>query len=325
MANVDQGLQSAQPEVFEQYPVASFAIAGNAPIAFPALDIQETGGNRLVKQERPYRDGAKLDDTGAEVRGFRVMALFDNSIDEPGIPADPPLYPTICNRLIEYFAKHETGDLVLPTRGKIRVRAHTYERMESASDRDLARITFVFLEDNEDTVDRASLGEPTVRASSKRLAEQTTFSGYSDGFCDENLNTLTDTLSEIQGLMALPGETVETLEARVRGTRRSIQATRESGEALGRLVGGLFLEPRSGGTHRQLGKLSDQLAQASDERSRSRSRLLAYRVRQSASIYAIAALVKQPADKLIELNAGRIPDLLRIDGGTVIRIYERAP
>ena len=48
-------------EIFEKMPAAQFTVAG-LTLGFPVLRIQQSGGNRIVKRERPYRDGAKLDD-----------------------------------------------------------------------------------------------------------------------------------------------------------------------------------------------------------------------------------------------------------------------
>jgi prophage DNA circulation protein len=321
----DEGLVAATPEVFGQYPVGSWSVAGAAPVSFPVLDVKETGGNRLVQHERPFRDGAKLDDTGATARTFTLTCLFDNSIEEPDIPADPPLYPTVLNLLLESFGKHETGDLVVPTRGKIRARAQTYTRAESHAARDSATLDLVFIEDNEDSVDARSLGEPTVRASALRLSEHCTYSAQSEGMDDENLNSLTDTLSEVQGLLAAPGENVETIEAQTRRNRRAIEATVEAGETLGRQVGGLFNEPRGASSTRQLRRLADQQAKAADEKSRGRPRLVPYTVRSEVSIFAVAVLVRQPAERLMDINAGRLADPLRIPAGTTIRVYERAP
>lgn len=321
----DEGEIDAVPEVFGQYPVASWTVADAAIVRFPVDGISETGGNRLVRHERPYRDGAKLDDTGSTARVFRLQAVFDNSIEEPDIPTDPPLYPAVLNALLESFRKHETGDLVVPTRGKVRARAESYDRQEAFGERDAARVTLTWVEDNEDTVDAASLGEPTVRASALRLSEQVTYTSESDGMEDENLNSLSDTASELQGLMAAPGETVETIEATTRRNRRAIQATIESGETLGRQVGGLFSSPKGSTGTRQLRKLQDRQAQAADERTRGKPRLVPYTVRNTISIFAVSVLLKQSAEALLEANAGRLPDPLQIQAGTTIRVFERAP
>jgi hypothetical protein len=59
--------------IFEQYPVASFAVRGD-PIYFAVESIEEDGGNRIVRRRRPYRDGAKLDDTGSNEKVFTLTA-----------------------------------------------------------------------------------------------------------------------------------------------------------------------------------------------------------------------------------------------------------
>src|SRR5690242_2889711 len=94
-------------EIFERYPVAKWRVGSGAPIAFPIQEITETGGNRIVPHERPYRDGGKLDDTGCKPTTWRFRAIFNNSIAEQDL-ANAVLYPTVLRALIRSFRMHET-------------------------------------------------------------------------------------------------------------------------------------------------------------------------------------------------------------------------
>jgi len=168
-----------QETVSEQYPIAKFEVQGRAE-TFVVTSIEEAGGNRIVRHERPFRDGSKLDDTGSDPITWTIESVFNNTIQEDGLGPDP-LYPTVLNRIIRLFNVHETGNLTVPTRGTIRARAHTYRRREGSDPVDEASVTFVFIEDNEDAVERGALKEPTARAMLIRLVQQTRFDQESTG------------------------------------------------------------------------------------------------------------------------------------------------
>jgi len=113
----DPSFDRADLEEFEQYSVASWTV-NNRTLAFPAKVINDNGGNRIVQRERPFRDGAKLDDTGSRATVWAFEVLFENSIEESGLEINAmPLYPDVINAIIESFKTHETGDLVVPTVG----------------------------------------------------------------------------------------------------------------------------------------------------------------------------------------------------------------
>ncbi|HZL96151.1 MAG TPA: DNA circularization N-terminal domain-containing protein, partial [Vicinamibacterales bacterium] len=105
-------------EIFPRYPPASWQVPGRALITFLVEDIQEDGGNRLVAHERPYRDGAKHDDTGSRAKRWAITSPSYNDHTEEGVEQNQ--YPAVLNALIDSFDVHETGTLTLPTRGAVR-------------------------------------------------------------------------------------------------------------------------------------------------------------------------------------------------------------
>jgi hypothetical protein len=224
--------------IFEQYPAASFA-AGGVTVAFPVSDIQEDGGNRIVERERPYREGAKLDDTGAKAKRWVLTCCFENTIVEPGVDdanGGDPLYPDVMNSLIDLFEIHETGDLVVPTRGRIRARAESYSRSEGSTDkRDSATLTLTFVEDNEDNVGPQSFSAPTAEANARRLKEQTTFDSESAGMGDPSLEDLED--ADLEDATTSPFDTVSDIDTEVRKVEDAtsqVKRTYDEPESLGR-------------------------------------------------------------------------------------------
>ena len=311
--------------VFGNYPVARWQVGTSAPVTFPVQQVTESGGNRLVMHERPYRDGAKLDDTGSKPRTFALTAIFNNSINEPGIdPSGPPLYPTLLRQLIRSFDLHETGTLTLPTVGNVRCRAQDYSRKEAPELSDTALLDLTFVQDNEDSLERTVLNPPGVVATIVRLAEQTQFTAQKDGIWSEDLGTLRERASEIESLMKAPGRAVGDVATVVRAHRRSLEsllntAREESG------VDGIFGEPRASRTERQLQEMLDREAQAEAERTASRPRTKAFVVDvEVTSIYEIAARLGQDATELMDLNAARIDDPFTLTRGEVIRVFETA-
>lgn len=310
-------------EVFERYPLARWVV-GSVSVTFPIIELTEQGGNRIVLQERPFRDGAKLDDTGSKPRQWSLQALFTNRLEEPGITT--ALYPTALRALIRSFDLHETGTLTLPTVGDVRARAQDYTRKESPETDDSATLDCTFIEDNEDALDRAQLQPPSVAATLVRLAEQTQFTAQSQGVWNEDLASLREVCSEIEGLMRAPGRSVTDLGARVRAHRRALQSVIDTAASEASTSGGLFSDPRGSELERQLRIIMDREAQAEDERVQSRPRTRGYTIDvERTSIFEVAARLNQDAEELLELNSARVDDPFLLTRGQVIRVFESPP
>jgi prophage DNA circulation protein len=298
---------------------------GKAPIVeFPITDFTQTGGNRIVLHERPFRDGARLDDTGSKPRAWSFTAHFSNRIQEPGVSSAIPLYPQILRQLIRSFDEHETGDLILPPVGKVRARAGDYTWNETPDDDDAATLTLTFTEDNEDALDRAVLNLPGVTATIFKLAEQTTFTAQKNGSWNDDLVSLTEVCAEIEGLMLAPGRGVADLGAVIRAHRRALQGL---GETTATVLGqeDRLSEPRASDTHRQVRTMMDREAQAEEERTQSRPRTKAFLIDvERTSIFEVAARFDQDAEELLDLNGARIEDPFLLVRGDVIRIFESA-
>ena len=309
-------------DIFERYPAGKFKVGASA-VSFPVQTVTETGGNRIVPQARVGRPGAKLDSTGEKPRQWTVTTLFAD-IDEPDVSSRRVIYPRLLRLLLQLCAKQETGTLTLPTVGDVRARLDSYTRDERSEERDCARVSLVFIEDNEDALSRAALAPASVTATVVRLAEQTQFSAEKDGIWNPKLGTIRERMSELESLMKAPGRSVADVATVVRAHRRSIQsllntAREESG------AGGIFGEPRASHTERQLQTLSDREAQAEVERTASRPRTKAFVVDvELTSLYEIAARLNQDAAELIDLNAARVDDPFTLTRGEVIRVFESA-
>ena len=311
-------------EIFSKYPTASWRVGDGETLFFPVVDITENGGKRIVQHQRPNRPGAKLQDTGCKARSWTFTAIFNNSIQE-GVQNGVPLYPQRLRQILRSLDTAETGTLVLPTVGKVRARPETYERKESPEQQDTAALSMTFVEDNEESLDRAALNPPSVVATLLKLAEQTTFTLQRNGISDSGLS-LTEFAAEVEGLLLAPGRAVADLGAVVRSHRRAIQRMIDAATTAADSDGGLFSEPRGSEMQRQLRILLDREAAAEDERTSSRPRTVAFVIDvEETSIIEVAARVDQDAEELMDLNAARVADPLYLTRGEVIRIYESQP
>jgi len=312
-------------EIFEQYPVGSWRTATTEAIEFAVVDVQETGGNRIVRHAIPHRPGAKCESTGEKERCWSVTAIFNNSIEE-GVRDGVPLYPERLRQLLRSFRTGETGWLVLPTTGEVRARLEEYDRAERSEQRDTATLVLKFVEDNEESLDRAALNPPSVVATLVKLAEQTVFSAQRQGLHTPELIGLQEFAAQVEGLLLAPGRAAADLGAIVRAHRRAIQRMIDAATTAANDTGGLFSEPRGSETERQLRTLMDREAAAEDERVSSRPRTKAFVIDvEETSIFEVAARVDQDAEELMDLNASRVDDPFRLTRGEVIRIFESAP
>jgi prophage DNA circulation protein len=311
--------------VFEQYPIGSWQVPGGDVIEFAVVDITESGGQRIVPHRRPHRPGAKLESTGEKERTWNVTLLFNNSLTE-GVVDGVPLYPQRLRQLLRSFKVPETGTLVLPTTGKVRARPDAYERRETSAERDTATLVCTWIEDNEESLERAALNPPSVVATLVKLAEQTEFTAQRQGLHTPELISLTEFASQVEGLLLAPGRAVSDLGSVIKAHRRAIQRMVDAATTAANDTGGLFSEPKGSETQRQLRILLDRESLAENERTSARPRPKSFVIDvEVTSLYEVAARVGQPVDELMDLNSARIADPFYLTRGQVILIFESAP
>jgi hypothetical protein len=306
-----------------QFSVMSFSVAGTK-VSFPVVMDDVSGGNRIIRIPRPNREGEKLDDTGADARIWTPRAVFGNNIWEEGLDPNVPLYPDLMLAVLRLFAKHETGDLFVPTDGLARARAHQFKRSTPEDSVDFAVLDLTFIEDSEDSIDAAAFANPTVLGRHLRLAEQTAFSmEYEDNWSDL-VTEIKVLCSDLEGIMQAPGRYVEDAQAQARaiaGAIGDVVRTAEEQTGLAREGG---TSPPAPVAVQRLASLLDLSWVAAEERQRSLPATVPYDVAVKTTIFEIAALVKQPAEVLLDLNGERIEDPFYVPPGTY-RVYQHWP
>jgi hypothetical protein len=322
--------------VFELFTVASWQVGDSPVIRFPITgQLQQSVGNRLVRHERAYRRGAKLDGTGAQPDEFQFTARFNNSIREPGLENNPePLYPNMLRAFMATLGQQRTGTLVVPTVGAVRARIEKCVRQEDFAERDEATLQITAVEDNEDAIATAAFALPSARATVTKQAGQTVFSAEAAGaMANEDLFRLKPATIDIESLLLAPGRVLADLESQVKMQRFAVQRMRRAqaefardvvslGGAGGGSDGGTN-EPRGSAFFRSLLRLEDTLARSSDEKFASRPRIRSFVVDVPiTSLFEIAARLKQDAAALLELNGERVADPFGLEQGEVIRVFE---
>lgn len=306
------------PTINEQFPVASFTSDGGSKIAFPITNLSETGGNRVIEQERAYRDGAKLDDTGAVATRWSFSCLFHNSIQEKGLEVNGKnLYPDVLDDLINAFLVHETGDLVVPTRGSVRVRCESYTRTESNDPRECALLDVVFIEDNEDGVDFSFLSSPSVQATGITLADKTTFSAQERGLWTNPFYAVKDFARNIEGLINAPGDFVNDVRAQAKGAGAAVDRARNSGRDRSTPGRDVLLTPEATVAERSLQLAKEKMMRARSEARRNQPKLQARVFSRNLSLADIAFEFKVDYTDLLFSNP-QIENPRNVPAGTTV-------
>jgi len=309
-----------EPEIFARYAVASWTILGDE-IRFPVLTIGEEGGLRVVRRQRPYRKGAKLDSTGPKEIAWDVDTIWSNVIEEPDLKQGNVLYPARLHAMLATVDLDQTGTLVLPTRGPIRCKLETYHRQESFEERDTARVRFTFVEDNEDKVDANSFQAPSVRATIRRGVDETNFSLESTGSFSDLMRQMEDAADQLQDAIAAPGELVQDVDQKAARFIRIVDNVVNQFNVSEQFGRDRLNDPESHAAYRQAMILKDRAATAVDEKTSSLPRIVNFITTHTVSIFDIAVELGQDPSQLMDLN-NRIEDFLAIEVGVPVRVFE---
>lgn len=310
--------------LWEGYEPASFKADGEETIRFMARSIVETGGVTIAARRRPYRDGAKLDALGAleDKWDFEALFLSDEDAQEPGVTDDGglPMYPDRLQALIDAFKTGKTGVFNLPWKRGLRAKCGSWTRRDVADEhRNGAVFAGQFIEDNEDSVDREAIVKPSARGALDRKVQEATFDAEASATWDSSLADWNGAVAELVGIMNTPGEYVGQLRTAVARLQGMVSMVRDafSSPFEGR---DQFRDPESIQMRLRLLEIEDLIALAEEQARSSEIKTRTYFPPTDTDIWAIAALLKQPAPTLVELNAADFDDLGYIEGGVGVRV-----
>jgi len=311
--------------IFEAYGPATWTVGGQT-LAFPVVAINEGGGNRISRDERPMRDGAHLQDTGSQPVVFSFDCIFDNGLvafdaesQLQQINGGLELYPDVLNSLLDSFGVHETGDLYVPTRGKVRARADSYTRDETAEVLNSARVRLTFCVDNEDGLDFGGFEPPAVSASAITVAQAVELEAETSDAWDGSVTDLTELANNIEGLANAPGDymsDVETQAKIIKNAHDKVVKVHTDKTKDGRA--GLN-DPESTTLYKHLSALKEMAGQASQSSRRGTTTYITKTYTTRTSLMQVAALELQLYDTLVAINP-QLEDPLDIPAGTGVRV-----
>lgn len=304
-------------ELYKQFPPCSWMVGNNSAIYFPILTINETGGARIVERKRPYRRGAKLDDTGREAYHWKLTAVFHNSILEEGMEINGmPLFPNVLNALLSTVGTAQTGDLILPTRGIQRARFASYSRVDTFDSRDYAVVDLEFIEDNEDKITIERYTSLRLQGNGETKIEEAIFSAQSEGSWSGSLEDLTELVRGIEGYASAPDDFRRDLEGQANTVLQLHQRVVSANQKAATDGRDAFFYPSSHKAQRDLATLSEMCAQ---ERQSARRSITSIVCGRDQSLADVSAMVGQPIETLLEINF-QLDDPFFIEAGTVVRI-----
>jgi hypothetical protein len=322
----DKDVAAAFVDYFKEYGPATWTVGGNK-VGFPVLKISQSGGNRIIRHERPRRNGAKCDDMGSKPNVFTIEAMFDNGLlvlpDAELVLKDInggiDLYPDVLNLLLLSFDTHETGDLYVPTVGKVRARAEDYNRNEVATVRNNGTLSLTFVVDNEDSLDATAFQPPSVSASAIKVAEAAELEAEKTGAWDGSIADLTEVANNIEGLANAPGDFLNDVEAQSAAMKSAHDKVVKAHTDVYHEGRDLLLDPESTTLWKHLQALKEMAGQSTERSRRGKPGYVTRTYTTRMSIFDVAALERQDASILVQINP-QLDDPLDIPIGTGVRI-----
>lgn len=304
----------------------SFEIDGDR-IAFAALVIGESGGNRIAERERMWRPGARIDGTGSKADRWQTTAVFFNDMREPGVSANP--YPDELEKLKKLLKRSatQTGTLTLSTVGPKRCKAAEWHEERTFERRDYAALSITWIEDNEEALTESTFTAPNARSAAVALASDVVEGCAYLGVWSPDVAELEAIAAKLERLALQADAQSNDLEQTARELGGSIgriessflpsSTSLQAGDVMiGETTQSLLSDPSAHKTLVSLRELAEMAAQAValvPGRSRPRSITYAY----SISIIDVAIEQGVQLEKLVELNTS-LPEPFMIPANTPI-------
>lgn len=304
-------------------PALSWQPDGEEKVTFTCASIQESFDPRLVKRERPYRYGAKLDDTGCGPITWSVRTDMFDGLIEDGVPTNQ--FTEIEPKLFLLCQTGKTGFLTLPTRGIVRAKVASWKRGDDLSERDVAQVDITWIEDNEEDIDFYSFEEFSARATSQSFAKLTTQDLGAIGISDIDTQSLQNSAFQLEDAAKSPGNNLQEIEARARqlaAKAAKIEQYYTSGPPDADQITNLLGVPDSYSAIRRLRNLRDTAQRAVYEQVSSQPKVIVYKPQRNSSAMEIALETKNTFGDVLQLNKNLL-DVFFIPKNTPVRVYDR--
>lgn len=296
-------------EQFAKWPPMTWTVGGRTH-QVPIQTLKRTVSNRLAPHKRPYRKGARHDNTGPDPVSWEVtmIAGVNAHVFFPSIPAD--YYPNGIKALELSFELEETGTLVTPY-GEKRCKASSCltmwdRRGEAGTDGQATAL--VWVEDNEDDTDLAAFEPPTARvAGSGQVDAFLGFAAQAGAGAGDFFDSMKEAMRELKAIANYPGEAIQQMVTRVAIVTGAVKSTVDAyaSAPVGTLntMSALLNDPLAGPALRKLEQIVDTACKAAEDEARRNNgaRTIKYYDR-TVSIFEVAVDVSQSAKELMKIN-----------------------
>lgn len=313
-------------EQFAKWPPMTWTVGGKTH-QVPAVTLKRTVGNRLAAHKRPYRKGARHDNTGPDPVNWEVTLVSGTHAHEfyAQIPSD--YYPNGIKALELSSDLEETGTLVTPygeKRCKLSTVSTLWDRRGEAGANGQATV-IVWVEDNEDDTDLAAFEPPQARVAGPGQVDA--FLGFAAQVgvgAGDFFDSMKEGMRELKALADYPGEALAQMVTRVSIITGAVKSTYEAyaSAPAGTLntMGALLNDPLAGPALRKLEAIIDSASKAPEDEARrnNEARTVKYYDR-TVSIFDVAADLFQDAKRLMKINPTLDP--FEIPRGTPIAVF----
>jgi hypothetical protein len=295
-------------EQFARWPPITWTVGG-VTHQVPAQTLRRIFGNRLAKHVRPYRKGARHDNTGPDPVGWEIGLIAGRNAHAfyPQIPAD--YYPNGIKALELSFELEETGTLMTPY-GERRCKASSGNTTWSRADAgvDAQATSLVWVEDNEDDTELASFDPPQARtAGPDQVDSFLGFAAQVGAGAGDFFDSLKEASRSLKELANYPGDTLAQWTARVSTITGAVKSTYEAYASAptraANTMSALLNDPLAGPALRKLEQIVDSACKAAEEEAkRSGKARTIKRYDRVVSIFEVSVDVSQSATDLMALN-----------------------
>lgn len=313
-------------EQFAKWPPMTWTVAGKTH-QVAAQSLKRSVSNRLAAHKRPYRRGARHDNTGPDPVSWEVTIVAGVNAHRfyRQIPED--YYPDGIKALELSANEEETGTLVTPygeKRCKLSSVSTIWDRRGEGGVDGQATV-IVWVEDNEDDTELAAFEPPQARvAGDGQVDAFLGFAAQSGAGAGDFFDSLKELMRDLKALANYPGETLQQMVARVSGITGAVKSTVEAYASapfgVRDTASALLQDPLAGPALRKLEEIVDTACRAAEDEARrtGQARTLRYYDR-TVSIFEVSVDVSQSAADLIAINPSLDP--YEIPRGRAIAVF----
>lgn len=168
-------------------------------VEFPVEEVDVNGGIRDHIHEYPHADGGAPEKMGRKLYTIRMVGIFQATF-----LGYPKLWPEGLKKIRGMFEKQLTGDLVIPTIGKIKAYARNWnESMVARASRSGVKATFEFVEDQEGIELTNTIVEADVNSLAKGYAQMDAAMALADFEKEADIGIFDAVLNAVNSVLAV--------------------------------------------------------------------------------------------------------------------------